>query len=372
MENGEEQKEKRAKISQTDIPRLSLEKSLVVANALWNEFAGKSAQPHQIALALELSPQASTWRILSGASIAYGLTEGGYNSKEISLTPLGKSIVAPIEEGADSSAVGEAILRPRILKEFFTKYNNAKLPSKTIAINVLISMGLPKDRIEDYYEMIVENGKYAGIIIETKTGPFVTTSGSRPSNVRTQPLEETIIEEQEVCATESLESFAKKISGDSDTPEGISAKEQNKPRNNRVFISHGKNKEVVEQLKEIIKFGKYEPVVSVEKEATSIPVPDKVLDDMRSCFAGIINVHSEGQMLDTDGKEHIKINDNVLIEIGAAMALYGRNYILLVQKGIKMPSNLQGLYRCEYEGAKLDYDATMKLLKAFNEFGNND
>ena len=61
------------------------------------------------------------------------------------------------------------------------------------------------------------------------------------------------------------------------------------------------------------------------------------------------------------------INPNVLIEIGAAMALYGRNFILLVPEGVDLPSNLQGLYRCDYQGNKLDYDATMKLLKAFND-----
>jgi predicted nucleotide-binding protein len=50
------------------------------------------------------------------------------------------------------------------------------------------------------------------------------------------------------------------------------------------------------------------------------------------------------------------------------LALYGRNMIVLVQKGVHLPSNLQGLYLCYYEGEKLDYEATMKLLKAFNEF----
>jgi Predicted nucleotide-binding protein containing TIR-like domain len=39
-------------------------------------------------------------------------------------------------------------------------------------------------------------------------------------------------------------------------------------------------------------------------------------------------------------------NSNVLIEIGAAMALYDRNFILLVEEGTKLPSNLQGLYEC--------------------------
>lgn len=89
---------------------------------------------------------------------------------------------------------------------------------------------------------------------------------------------------------------------------------------------------------------------------------------MRSCFAGIIHVSGEEELLDKDGKVHHKINENVLIEIGASMALFGTNFILLVQKGIHLPSNLQGLYVCYYEGEKLDYDATMKLLKAFSEF----
>ena len=57
----------------------------------------------------------------------------------------------------------------------------------------------------------------------------------------------------------------------------------------------------------------------------------------------------------------------MLIEIGAAIALYDKRFILLCEKSVTLPSNLQGLYRCNYEGQQLDYDATMKLLKTFNE-----
>jgi predicted nucleotide-binding protein len=138
--------------------------------------------------------------------------------------------------------------------------------------------------------------------------------------------------------------------------------------NDRVFITHGKNRKIVDQLKEIVTFGKFVPIVSEEHETTSRPVPEKVMGEMRSCFAGIIHVAGEQVFADTDGKPYHKINENVLIEIGAAMALYGRNFILLVEKGIQLPSNLQGLYECRYEGEKLDGEATMKLLKAFNEF----
>ncbi len=137
---------------------------------------------------------------------------------------------------------------------------------------------------------------------------------------------------------------------------------------NRVFISHGKQKAIVTQIKELLTFGNFEPVVSVERESTAIPVPEKVFEDMRSCGAGIIHVGAEGKYLDADGKEYTKLNDNVLIEIGAAMALYGKKTILLVERGVTLPSNLQGLYRCEFEGDRLDYESTMKLLKTFSQF----
>lgn len=71
----------------------------------------------------------------------------------------------------------------------------------------------------------------------------------------------------------------------------------------------------------------------------------------------------------TDFENHTisKLNENVLIEIGAAMALYGKKIIILCQQGTQLPSNLQGLYRCEYAGDQLDYASTMKLLKTLQE-----
>lgn len=89
---------------------------------------------------------------------------------------------------------------------------------------------------------------------------------------------------------------------------------------------------------------------------------------MRSCCAGIIHIEEEQSLISADGAPQKTLNPNVLIEIGAAIALYGKKIILLCKKGISLPSNLQGLYRCEYEGDKLDIDSTMKLLKTFNSF----
>jgi predicted nucleotide-binding protein len=137
---------------------------------------------------------------------------------------------------------------------------------------------------------------------------------------------------------------------------------------NRVFISHGKQKAIVRQIKQLLRAHNFEPVVSVERESTAVPVPEKVFEDMRSCGAGIIHVGAEGEYHDSAGKEHAKLNDNVLIEIGAAMSLYGKKVILVVERGVRLPSNLQGLYRCYLNGDRLDRKSETKLRKTLRQF----
>ncbi len=142
---------------------------------------------------------------------------------------------------------------------------------------------------------------------------------------------------------------------------------QNDAKLRRVFITHGKNTAFIEPIKELLGFGELIPVVSIQKESVAQPLPDKVMNDMRGCGAAIIHVDGEMKLLDSDAKEHTVINPNVLIEIGAAMALYGRRFILLVREGVKLPSNLQGLYEVRYQGDSLDGAVTIRLLKAINE-----
>lgn len=139
-------------------------------------------------------------------------------------------------------------------------------------------------------------------------------------------------------------------------------------RGNKVFLTHGKNMKILSQVKELVLFGKFDPIVAQDRETSAKPVPDKVMDEMRACQAAVIHVGLEGYLLNENGDQVPQINGNVLIEIGAAMALYGRNFILLVEEGVTLPSNLQGLYECRYSGDELNMDATMKLLKAFNAF----
>jgi predicted nucleotide-binding protein len=229
---------------------------------------------------------------------------------------------------------------------------------------VLKSLGLPGDRVENALETIKANGSYAGIIRETPTGPFINLdSPGVPSPTATPDLAD--LSNGSQPGETALPTQAQPAEPQVKVPPAAAAVNA---KANRVFISHGKQRAIVAQIKELLTFGSFEPVISVERESTAIPVPEKVFEDMRSCGAGVLHVGAEGKYLDREGNELAKLNDNVLIEIGAAMALYGKRVILLVEKGVILPSNLQGLYRCEFEGDKLDYDSTMKLLKTFSQF----
>lgn len=284
--------------------------------------------------------------------------------------PLGRKLVAPEQEGEDLVARREAILKPRILKEFFERYRRAKLPSDVIATNVLRGFSLPADRIPSALGIIKANGRYAGIIRETPTGPFVSLdSPGVPAPTATPGLlEHDTPGTVDSLSTKTDEATQPPVTQPPPAPSVAPATLAFDAKLNRVFISHGKQKAIVAQIKELLEFGNFDPVVSVERESTAIPVPEKVFEDMRSCGAGVIHVGGEGKYLDADGNEYTKLNDNVLIEIGAAMALYGKKVILLVERGVTLPSNLQGLYRCDFEGDRLEYDATMKLLKTFSQF----
>lgn len=356
--------DKRVYFKQSDFPQATLQQAQRIASALVDNFAGDSGSPPDVALALGISPTSSGWQTLAGASIAYGLSDGGVNASAMKLTSLGRRLVAPEAEGEDLIARREAILKPRILREVFEKYRRAKLPNEQIATNVLKSLGLPGDRAANALEVIKANGTYAGIIRETPTGPFINLdSPGVPSPTATPDFANLSNESQPDDTSRAAQ--APVTEAPAKGPLAAAAVEA---KANRVFISHGKQRAIVAQIKELLTFGSFEPVISVERESTAIPVPEKVYEDMRSCGAGVLHVGAEGKYLDRDGNELAKLNDNVLIEIGAAMALYGKRVILLVEKGVVLPSNLQGLYRCEFEGDKLDYESTMKLLKTFSQF----
>lgn len=366
------EEKKRVSISQADIPAYSLEQALRVPRAIADNYNLKPTTPLKVAAAMGVGPATGPFKMITGASIAYGLTVGGGQSAQIEIAPLGMRILRPKKEGDDLTAKREAFLKPRVIGQFLRHYDSGAIPRREIAINILSGdMGVPEARAGETLDMILEGAHSLGLVQKINEKEYISLEGAG----------ELTPEAQSPDAADPIETHI-----DNDTtgsmpkngpvllPPSLSATtspDAAKQTNKRVFVTHGKNKEFIDPIKKMITYGKYEPVVAEEKQSVSKPVPDKVIGGMRSCGAAIIHVDLEKVIKDEDGKEHQILNPNVLIEVGAAMALYGRRFILLVQQGVQLPSNLQGLYEVRYTGDKLDADVTLKLLDAIQDIENN-
>lgn len=362
--------QKQTRISQGRCPLFSLEDALRIPHAIRQELAGQADVPMMVAKACNMSPTSSQWRLLSSAAVAYGLTTGAYNAKEIGLTPLGSRAVSPIKEGDDTVAIKQAALVPTLFNELAQKYDQNKLPREDIALNLLLSMGIPKDRITSAWKIFRENAQYAGFLQIISGNEFLYTNMSSPidtSSIDTEGREFPAPTNGDTDLDIPADVMDKLHITPPDTAENTQSEHKVLTTVPSIFIAHGKNSQtIVGQLKELISYGQMKPIVSVDRETTAIPVPMKVFEDMRACDAAIIHLDMDILTL-ADGTTRTQINENVLIEIGAAMALYQDRVILLCQRGTTLPSNLQGLYYCEYNGNQLDYASTIKLLKAMQE-----
>jgi predicted nucleotide-binding protein len=339
-------------VFQTDIPSFTLEEALRVPGTIVENYGSKPASPLDVAAGLNTQPTSGIFRMLIGASAAYGLTTGSYNSQNIQLTELGKRAV-----NNDIAARKEAVLRPRILREFLQKYDTSKLPKESLVEGILAGMGVPRDSAKKSFGLIMNNANFVGFLRDIAGSKYVELNGTN-----TAALDEVDVGSEEEAEAAVVEKTNVPVG---QAKENGSRAEPSRAR--RVFIAHGKNKDFLPMLKEFLKFGELEAIVSVERESVSLPLPDKVMNDMRSCSAAVIHVDGEQKLIDEEGRTHTILNSNVLIEIGAAFALYGRRFILLVRDGITLPSNLSGLYEVRYTGETLDAKDAIKLMKAINE-----
>lgn len=361
------EEKKIVRVSQEKVPAHSIEDALRVPRAIADDLGKRPSSPLRVAAAMGLTPTSSLFKMLTGASIAYGLTNGGYNAAQIELSDIALRIIKPRKDGDDIQAKRDAFLKPKVIHDFMAHYAGSPLPRPEIAKNVLEEdFEVPPERSDKVFDFIVEGAKRLGLLKEIRGKFFVDTAPPNEStNASGEP--ENGEERGDVDSTES--------NGKLDEPPASSANDQRvraedavkHARLKRVFLTHGKNRTFIDPIKKLLQFGELDAIVSVERQSVSQPVPEKVMSEMRSCGSAIIHVEDELHLMDKGAVEHVMLNPNVLIEIGAAMALYGRRFILLVKDGVKLPSNLQGLFEVRYEGGVLDGSATIRLLESINE-----
>src|SRR5207302_1650689 len=76
------------------------------------------------------------------------------------------------------SARREALMKPRVIKDFLGRYDGNKVPRKDIAKNVLEQdLGVPRDACERTLELILSEARTAGLIEDNKGTEYVNLKG---------------------------------------------------------------------------------------------------------------------------------------------------------------------------------------------------
>ncbi len=339
-----ENRVKRTRISQTDIPAYSVLKALQVAKAIFDNYGGGPAKPLWVAEAMNVSPKSGPFKMKTGAAVAYGLTDGSYGVVNISLTPLARRIFAPTQEGDDLVAKRIATLKPKIIANFLKKYDNSPLPAENIAQNVLAEMGVPRERTKAAFNLIKECAADVGFLREIKGKTYVDLLGITPQ-IKAKDKKNLFDESTDEVPEEEIDDMTLP---EETSPLPNSIPESQSEKSKPVFIAHGKNKGPLDQLKRILDEFKIPYKVAVDEPNSGKLIPEKVKALMRECGSAIfIFTGNEGKSFtNKKGQPETKRqvpNLNVVFELGAASILYNDRVIIFKEEEVEFASGFSSI-----------------------------
>ena len=335
----------RKRIRQTEVPSLQLTNALRVAQAIAENYAKHPTRPIDVAAALNMTPSSGGFRTLCGASIGYGLTAGGANAQEITITDLGMKIVSPLAEGDDVVAKRQAVLTPGVERQFLERYDGSPLPADNIAQNVLEAFGVPASSASRVHQVILANAEHVGFVKTIKDKQFIDLGGGEPT-----------IEPDGADQAISLE-------GEDDGGRSDVVEEPTPQVNRRIYVSTGPEKVIAEQLDQILRFGGLEPVLAGHQSPGSVAQFLGTIDEMDSCSSAVI--HAERFDVERPpGIDHLQVELQITVKLGAALALFGDRFVVLAEKGVRLPKELSDLHVVYYSSDGLGIDDMMTIAQA--------
>jgi hypothetical protein len=152
------------KTAQRPFPRESLERAAKVALAIRDKNGGKPWPPQDIANALDVSPGTAMFFYLAAASRDYGLTDGGRDSAQVSLTELGRSFAYPSGAEEESAARLKAFRNVKVFADVLAHYGGNVLPELKYVKNTLArDFGIEDSLHEDFVKLFKANCAFVGL-----------------------------------------------------------------------------------------------------------------------------------------------------------------------------------------------------------------
>jgi hypothetical protein len=159
------------RLSAEELPRQTLQSTLALASALHSTYAGMSATWDELCNQAGLGASTNNTKYVFWAAKAYGVINKEASGQVFTLSETGRKIVAPTYEGEDREGILKAVLTPTVLSKFYTDYNGHPIPGSAHLPNVLETRyGVPRDRVGEAMNIILENAEFAGIVEKMITG----------------------------------------------------------------------------------------------------------------------------------------------------------------------------------------------------------
>lgn len=177
-------------IPQSELPRVTLEQTVPVATAMYQNVAGNSITFDDLAKLLGTSSNNRNTKYTIWASEAYGVVTKNETGQYV-LSETGRKIVAPTYKGEDTEAKIKAIVTPTILSKFYSEYNRHPIPQDNFFLNMLESkMNVPRERASEARDVILENARYAGILKRDPATDKEIINLESPSWKETSPVDD--------------------------------------------------------------------------------------------------------------------------------------------------------------------------------------
>lgn len=341
-------------------PAYTLEDALDVAQAIQNANAGLPFARALLAGALGTTPKSSAFTQRLNASAAYGLTQGGYNDADISLTPLGEALAAG-EDDRRRHALVEAAMTPPVFGGFYDMLHGKRLPESAYAQNLLQrELGVIDTLADECLSVIIANGEYAGIIIEQDGVPVVRLADRRPQPAAASPITDAPPTEpsrwdhsnERIAARDARSPASTGHRALDDTPDKSKG---------RVFLGSVGESDAAQFVASMLEqFGI--PVSSPRLDAAAdLPLPPKVAADMRASDAAVLVFARH------NGDEQA-VRDKMLCLLGACSVLYDDRVVIFHETDAVPLPNLNGLSRVSFRSERIA-ESGLGLLMELHKAG---
>ena len=336
-------------------PAYTLEDALGVAQAIQNANAGLPFARALLAGALGTTPKSSAFTQRLNASAAYGLTQGGYNDADISLTTLGEALAA-VSDDDRAQALVEAAMTPPIFGRFYDMLDGKRLPESAYAQNLLQrELGVTESLTDECLSILIANGEYAGIIREQNGVSVVRLADRRPQPAAASPptdappMEPSRWDHSNECIAARNPTSTENRASD-DTSDASKS---------RVFVGRIGESDAAQFVASMLE--QFGIPVSNPRFGDDAELPPEVADEMRSSHAAVLVFANHGS-----GGQAIR--DKMLFMLGACCALYDDRVVIFHEADAAPMPNLNGLNCVSFRSERIA-ESGLGLLMELHKAG---